>query len=100
LTAPDKGREALEIKTGDTVKHGPTGETWTVAFVEDDRLAWCGWPPGYAKLADCTLVESCSAEESLSLIRQLAEMRGSDRDGYDHRKSWAQHYLSKLSEVR
>ena len=36
----------MTIDTGDTVKHGPTGETWVVAYVQGDRLAWCGWPEG------------------------------------------------------
>ena len=34
----------MDIDTADHVKHGPSGETWVVAYVEDDRLAWCGWP--------------------------------------------------------
>jgi hypothetical protein len=40
------------IDTADHVLHGPSGETWVVAYVEGDRLAWCGWPEGEAKLAD------------------------------------------------
>ena len=38
----------LEIDTGDVVRHAPTGETWTVALVDRDRLSWCGWPEGTA----------------------------------------------------
>lgn len=80
------------MKTGDTVKHGPSGEEWVVAYVDRDYLAPCGWPPGEAKVADCTLVEECSEEESLALLRRLAEMRGDGR-GPDRRALLAQDEL-------
>lgn len=51
-----------EIKAGDTVKHGPTGETWVVKRVNGDYLEWCGWPPGQARVADCTLVVRATPE--------------------------------------
>ena len=69
---------ACAIDTGDTVKHGPTGETWVVAYVQGDRLAWCGWPEGEARLSDCTLVESATDEERLKLLHQLADMPKED----------------------
>jgi len=61
------------VKTGDTVKHKPTGETWTVAFVEGAELSWCGWPFGYARIADCDLISECSDEESEATWRHLAK---------------------------
>lgn len=68
------------IDTGDSVKHGPTGETWVVAFVENDRLAWCGWPEGFADLADCTLVRKATPEQRVKLLREMAaEGRTRDR---------------------
>lgn len=73
------------MKTGDSVRHRPSGETWTVAYVEDGRLAWCGWPPGLAKVEDCELVEECSSEESQRLVRALAAMS----EGDDGRRLWA-----------
>lgn len=66
------------IDTGDTVKHGPTGETWVVAYVQGDRLAWCGWPEGEARLADCTLVEHATTVKRDCLLREMAAMRGDD----------------------
>jgi len=30
-----------EIDTGDYVLHKPSGETWLVAFVKDEKLWWC-----------------------------------------------------------
>jgi hypothetical protein len=66
------------ISTGDTVKHGPTGETWTVAYVRGEYLAWCGWPEGEARLSDCTLVEKASPQERESLLRDMANMPDDD----------------------
>lgn len=80
-----------EIDTGDTVKHGPSGETWVVAFVRDDRLAWVGWPEGYANLADCTLVRKATGEERDNLLRQMAN---ANRD--DSRCRYARAALAKL----
>ena len=65
------------IDTGDTVKHGPTGETWLVAYVQGDHLAWCGWPEGEAQLSDCTLVKKASPEEREKLLRQMADSSSS-----------------------
>ncbi len=79
------------MKTGDSVKHGPTGETWLVAYVEGDYLAWCGWPEGEAKVADCTLVRECSEEESIEILRDMANISGPSR-----RQRYAEHRLREL----
>lgn len=56
------------FKTGDVVKHGPTGETWTL--VKDQAGAHVfpgGWPSTMALACDCTLVPptpSTSAAET------------------------------------
>ncbi len=80
------------IKTGDTVFHKPSGEIWTVAYANYDNndLAWCGWPEGWARISDCELRESCSDEESLEHLRKLADM-----DTADMRRSWARTELMK-----
>jgi hypothetical protein len=39
------------IRGGDHVFHRPTGETWVVAYVSGDYLAWCGWPSGEARVS-------------------------------------------------
>lgn len=87
---------AETIKTGDTVRHVPSGETWTVAYVkaEDDVLAWCGWPAGQARLSDCELVEACSEAESRALLAELAAMPGDDQ-----RKSYALAFLRAAEAV-
>lgn len=64
------------IDTGDHVHHGPSGEDWVVAYVRGDRIAWCGWPEGEAKLADCTLITKATPEYRDSLLREMAESSG------------------------
>jgi hypothetical protein len=76
------------IDTGDTVIHGPTGETWVVAYVQGDRLAWCGWPEGEARLSDCTLKEAATDQKREKLLRQLADMSEDDA-----RRRYARHRL-------
>lgn len=77
------------IDTGDHVKHGPTGESWLVAFVEGDRLAWCGWPEGSADLADCTLVQKAAPGEREALLRSMAEIGDGDMRGRYARRAQA-----------
>lgn len=76
-----------EIKTGDTVLHRPTGEHWTVAYVQGKRLAWCGYPEGEADLTDCELLESCSEEERITTLRNWAKpnLRSDARGRYAYR---------------
>ncbi len=59
------------IRCGDHVHHGPTDETWVVAWAdyETGDLAWCGWPNGMARLADCTLVKAASDAEHLERLQ-------------------------------
>lgn len=77
-----------EIDTGDYVKHRPTGESWVVAYVHGDRLAWCGWPEGEAALADCELEKKATPERRLELLQEMAKL------GDDARGRHARHVLS------
>lgn len=74
-------------RTGDTVKHRPTGEAWTVAYYDGRDLVPCGWPLSFARLEDCELVERASDEESYALLERLSKM--SADGGWDPRKSYA-----------
>jgi hypothetical protein len=67
-----------DIDTGDSVLHGPSGETWLVAYVQGDRLAWCGWPEGEARLSDCTLVRKATPEGRNELLHRMADMNADD----------------------
>lgn len=66
------------MDTADIVLHKPTGERWVVAYVQGERLSWCGWPEGTALVADCELVTPARPDERLELLRRLAAMQGMD----------------------
>lgn len=87
-------RNPLGIDTGDTVFHRPSRETWLVAFVRDDRLAWCGWPKGDARVADCLLVEKATESKRAVLLRELADRRDSDMQQW-----YAQRYSRQWIEA-
>lgn len=73
------------MRTGDHVLHKPSGETWVVAFVDGDDLAWCGWPNGLARTSDCELVKACDDDEHLNLLTQMAKVDGDSRGSYARR---------------
>lgn len=77
----------MTFRAGDTVKHHPTGETWVLATDEErGEVCWAGWPPGYAKASDCTLVEAATEKERLEMLERVAAMRPNERGIDDHRK--------------
>lgn len=78
------------MRTGDTVLHRPTGETWLVAFVEDGRLCACGWPLELVPAADCDIVKSCDNLEHNKLLVEMAEMQSDDP-----RRSYARRVLKR-----
>lgn len=77
------------MQTGDTVLHRPSGETWSVAFIDGDELVPRGWPLSYAKVADCELVKQCSSEVRAEIMRDMARM--SDRS--DPRCRYARQHM-------
>lgn len=68
-------------RTGDHVVHRPTGETWVVAYVDGDRLSWCGWPEGRADVADCERVHVATDDEHAALVREIAAVANDHRAG-------------------
>ncbi len=85
--------EVQPIRTGDTVLHKPSDERWLVAYVQGDRLAWCGWPEGEAKLSDCELIKACSDEQHWKLVREIAN------NSSGARQRWAAWYLQQNEQV-
>jgi hypothetical protein len=81
------------IDTGDLVYHAPSKERWVVAYVQNGRLAWCGWPEGEADLSDCYLVKKASPESRRKLLEELAAISVSDA-----RQRYAAHRLSSEDE--
>ena len=68
------------IDVGDVALHAPSGETWLVGAVVDDRLYWCGWPfGGNAALSDCALKRKATPEQRDRLLRELADGDGGER---------------------
>lgn len=66
----------MPIDTGDTVLHGPTDETWSVAFVDGDRLYWRGWPEGSALLSDCRLIKKATPAERHETLIEMSKSDG------------------------
>lgn len=54
---------ATPFRSGDTVVHLPSGETWTVAFDDGERLARAGWADDRAHSIDCEEASRCSDDE-------------------------------------
>ncbi len=69
------------IDTGDTVRHLPTGETWTVAHVESGYLAWCGYPEGEVPVSECQLIQEATPEYRSGLLRDIARIGHESRRG-------------------
>jgi hypothetical protein len=81
------------MRCGDHVHHGPTGEDWVIAYVDGEYLAWCGWPEGEARVADCALIKACTDDEHLRMLQECAKSSGK-------RQRWAQAELVKrYSEI-
>ena len=80
------------MRAGDVVKHGPSGETWVVAHVEGNDLAWSGWPEGIARTSDCTLVKAATDEEYEKALREWADVD----HGSDHRVRVCKRQLAAL----
>lgn len=66
------------IRAGDTVRHGPSGETWLVAAVHGVELAPAGWPEGIARIEDCTLVERCGDLEHVDMVERARRLPSPD----------------------
>lgn len=79
-----------EIDTGDHVLHGPTGETWLVAYLAADKLVSCGWPETMALVTDCTLIKKCTDQARNELLLSMSKM-----NPRDSRASYALHRLNE-----
>lgn len=85
------------MRSGDHVHHGPSGETWVVAYVDGDRLAWSGWPEGSAEKSDCSLVWCCTDAEHEKHLREWADHPvRSDHGALDHRHVVCKRQLDAL----
>lgn len=67
-----------QIEIADYVHHRPSGEDWIVARVTDEYLWPAGWPPGRAKLSDCTLLEKATPERRAWMLDELRKLPHDD----------------------
>lgn len=64
------------FRAGDHVRHRPSGESWVVAYQDGEYLAWCGWPEGEARAADCELIQAATGAEHEAILRRLVNAGG------------------------
>ena len=79
-------------RTGDVIRHIPSGEEWLVATADARHVSPCGWPYGLARLDEVELVEAATDEAHLKLLQELANMSVPDP-----RRSYAQDVLAKMA---
>ena len=78
MTTASRSGVEQRIRTGDTVFHRPSKETWVVAYATDKHVCPCGWPETLADIGDCELLRSCSDEHNEDMLRILATKRDGD----------------------
>lgn len=76
--APNGGG-TTPFRTGDSILHKPSGETWVCAWADPATgyLSWLGWPPGEAKISDFKLAKAATDEEHRERVRDLKRSGGS-----------------------
>ena len=67
------------FRTGDSVRHEPTGETWVVAYADpaSGYISWLGWPEGEARISDCTLTKAATDDDHQEWLGRLKKSGGS-----------------------
>lgn len=86
------------FRTGDVVRHKPTGETWTVAYGDCYEIVCCGWPESWAPVTEVEMVRAATDSEHWDLVRRVANSPNSSRQ----RSCWyllEQHLLSQCSAM-
>lgn len=73
----EEGVPSVTFRTGDTILHKPSGETWTVAWGDDREVICCGWPESFADASDCEMLQTATDEEHWTLVRRIAEPNSS-----------------------
>ncbi len=85
------------MRAGDTVKHIPSGELWTVAVTRDGELIPMGWPESLAKQADCELVEAVDDDLHMKVLLDTLAVK----DPGSSRWRWARtNFIDALPQVQ
>lgn len=82
------------IRSGDTVLHKSSGETWLVACCDGRELIACGWPMTFAKPSDCELLTACTDEKHREMLESWA---AKSSYGTDDRVTVCRHQLFELN---
>lgn len=63
----------LPFRTGDSILHKPSGETWVCAWADPATgyLFWLGWPPGEARISDFELAKAVDDEGHRKWLLEL-----------------------------
>lgn len=65
-------------RCGDTVRHIPSGEEWTVAYAEGNKLARAE-PPGIrADVSECEIIRRCTDDEHQKAVRGWSLLSSND----------------------
>jgi hypothetical protein len=84
------------VRAGDVVKHGPTGETWVLAYADHERgeVSACGWPESIARIEDCEVINAASDAKHEEVLCAWAAK--DDRGHHDHRVTVCLRQLAAL----
>lgn len=83
------------FRTGDAVKHKPSGETWLVAYCERGYVCCCGWPESLAPVADCELHRKGTDAE----CEELLQLMGRPGREFDSRAAYARRVFEKRNQM-
>lgn len=70
-----------KFRTGDHVRHKPSGEVWSVAYADHEKgvFSAAGWPDELAQLSDVELVKAATDEEHLLEVAAWKKIPGERR---------------------
>lgn len=72
-----------KFRSGDTVRHTPTGHMYSVGAVDlVGNVYPNGWPPGYVREQDCELDEAATDEEHRKMILEWVAKEHRSDSGY------------------
>lgn len=68
----------MPFRANDTVRHTPSGETWTLACdQEGDWVMPTGWPESLARADECILLEATTDADRLEMLQAVSNHRES-----------------------
>lgn len=69
-------RLGCPFRAGDVVKHMPSGETWTLAAIENVGGRWragaCGWPETWVPITELDIVKPATDAKHFAFLIEVA----------------------------